>query len=308
MNVIPLRIIPAAFAILLLACGQHDTSQETQKIDLMDSTSSASKKTADFKTAYATVNGINMYYELHGSGDPLVLIHGGGSTIQTTFGNLLPLLAKNHQVIAVELQAHGHTSDRDAPESFDQDAADVAALLKQLNISGANIFGFSNGGNTAMKIAITHPECVNKLIIASSFYKREGIPAGFWKGMENAQFSDMPQVYKDEFLKIRNDQQALLTMFHKDAERMKNFKDWPKEDLQSIKAPALLIAGDQDIMLVEHTVEMHRLLANSRLAILPGTHGSFIAEAMTGKTDSKVPELLVELINEFLKAPVQQRH
>src|SRR5215212_8429181 len=86
------------------------------------------------QSGYAPVNGIKMYYELHGSGKPLVLIHGGGSTIQTTFSKVLPLFAKHHQVIAVELQAHGHTSDRDAPESFDQDADDVAALLKYLKI------------------------------------------------------------------------------------------------------------------------------------------------------------------------------
>src|ERR1700761_8910689 len=115
---------------------------------------------------YANVNGIKMYYEIHGSGQPLVLLHGGGSTIKTTFGTILPELAKTHKVIAVELQAHGHTGDRNAPETFDQDAADVAELLKHLNISKADIFGFSNGGQTAMVMGIKYPDKVNKLIIA----------------------------------------------------------------------------------------------------------------------------------------------
>src|SRR5205085_3981083 len=97
-------------------------------------------------SGYAEVNGLHMYYELHGSGRPLVLIHGGGSTIGTTFGGVLPALSHTHQVIAVELQAHGHSGDRAAPESFRQDADDVAELLRQLDAPAADVLGFSNGG------------------------------------------------------------------------------------------------------------------------------------------------------------------
>src|SRR6185436_18293307 len=143
-------------------------------------------------SGYAPVNGLKMYYEIHGDGLPLVLIHGGGSTIQTSFGKILPLLAEHYKVIAVELQAHGHTSDRDSPESFEQDADDVAALLQFLKINKAHILGFSNGGNTAMQIAIRHPELVNKLVPVSSFYKREGMMPGFWDGMQQATLENMP--------------------------------------------------------------------------------------------------------------------
>ena len=131
------------------------------------------KESTLIKSGYSDVNGIKMYYETHGNkGDILVLIHGGGSTIGTTFGKILPLLAGDYHVIAVELQAHGRTSDRNSPESFEQDADDVAGLLHNLQISKASFFGFSNGGNTAMQIAVRHPEIVNKLIIASAL-KRE---------------------------------------------------------------------------------------------------------------------------------------
>jgi len=126
---------------------------------------------------YADVNGIKMYYEIHpptgktgGEVKALVLIHGGGSTIQTTFGTILPMLAKRYKIIAMELQAHGHTSDRDAPETFEQDADDVAALLKQLNISKASILGFSNGASTTLQIAIRHPEIVDKIIVVAGAY------------------------------------------------------------------------------------------------------------------------------------------
>src|SRR6478609_1490893 len=107
-------------------------------------------------SGYADVNGLHMYYEIHGSGFPLVLIHGGGSTLQSTFGRIIPLLAQTHQVIAVEMQAHGHTADIDRPLSFAQDADDIAALLAHLNISQADIMGFSNGASTTLQFAIRH--------------------------------------------------------------------------------------------------------------------------------------------------------
>jgi pimeloyl-ACP methyl ester carboxylesterase len=241
-----------------------------------------------------------MYYEIHGAGRPLVLIHGGGSTINTTFGKVLPLLGKTHTAIAVEMQAHGHTSERNAPESFAQDAADIAELLKQLNIERADIFGFSNGGHTALELGIRQPESVRKLIIASAFYKRDGVPAAFWEGMERAQFSNMPQVYKDEFLKINNDPAALRNMFDRDVERMRGFADWKDEDIRSIEAPALVVIGDRDLPTPEHAVEMFRLLPHARLAILPGTHGSYMGEAMSSDADSKAIELFVAMVEEFL--------
>jgi pimeloyl-ACP methyl ester carboxylesterase len=109
---------------------------------------------------YASVNGLKMYYEIHGSGTPLILIHGGGSTIQTSFGRVVHSFAKERQVIAVELQGHGHTPDIKRPETFEQDADDVSALLKYLKIENADFFGFSNGGNTTIQIAIRYPNLV----------------------------------------------------------------------------------------------------------------------------------------------------
>ena len=249
---------------------------------------------------YATINGLKMYYEVHGAGQPLVLIHGGGSTLDTSFGTIIPPLAQAHQVIAVDMQAHGRTADRDVRETFIQDADDIAALLDHLGIAKASIFGFSNGGQTCIEIALRHPEKVNKLVIASAFYKRKGTPDWFWPGFADAQFSHMPQVYKDEYLKLGNSPDALMNMFNRDVERMSNFKDWSDEAIGSIKAPVLIVQGDRDLPLLEHAVEFHRLLANSRLAILPGDHGSYMGEAMSWGKTSRVPELFVALLNEFL--------
>ncbi|WP_238989349.1 alpha/beta fold hydrolase [Mucilaginibacter terrigena] len=248
---------------------------------------------------YANVNGIKMYCEIHGAGSPLVLIHGGGSTIKTNFSRIMPELAKTHRVVAVELQAHGHTGDRSAPESFIQDADDVAELLNQLNIPKADILGFSNGGQTCLELGIRHPDKVGKLIIASAFYTRDAAPEGFWKGFENPDFSHMPQVYKDEYLKIGT-KEGLMNMFNKDVQRMLTFKGWTDEQLKSIQAPALVTIGDQDLPTPEHAAKMARTLPHARLAILPGTHGSYIGEAYNPKPESKIPDLFVAIVNEFL--------
>jgi len=210
------------------------------------------------------------------------------------------MLAKTHQLIAVELQAHGHTGDRDAPESFEQDAADVVELLAQLDIPKANIFGFSNGGQTCIRLGIAHPEKVNKLVIASAFYKRAAVPAGFWDGFEGATLDNMPKVYQDEYLKITNDPARLQNMFNKDVERMRTFKDWTDDQVKLISAPSLIVIGDHDLSTAEHAVEMHRLIPNSRLAILPGNHGSYMGEFMSLNPDSKIPFLFAALIDEFL--------
>jgi pimeloyl-ACP methyl ester carboxylesterase len=251
---------------------------------------------------YASVNGLKMYYEIHGKGGiPLVLIHGGGSTIETTFGNILPLFAAQGKVIATELQAHGRTGDRNGDLSFEQDADDVAGLLEFLKIEKADIFGFSNGGNTAMQLAIRHPEKVNKLIIASAFYQREGFVPGFFEGMEHASLENMPRPLKEAYLKVAPDKSHLQTMHDKDRDRMRRVKDWPDESLQSIQAKTLLMAGDHDVVTPEHTVKMLHLIPGARLMILPGIHGSFIGEVCSVKAGSKIPQMAVEAVKEFLR-------
>ena len=232
---------------------------------------------------YALVNGLNMYYEIHGTGYPLVLIHGGGSTLHTTFGRILPALAKTNQVIAVEMQAHGHTRDIDRPMTFDQDADDIDALLAHLRIPKANIFGFSNGASTTLHLAIRHPERVNRIIVASTMYKRSGAFHGFWDMMNGATFEGMPQLYKDEFLKINADQNSLYTMFVRDVTRMQNFADIPDALIQNIQAPALILTSDHDVPTPEHAVEMFRMLKRGQLAIFPGGHGDYIGELTTLK-------------------------
>ncbi len=253
-----------------------------------------------FRNGYSEVNGLKMYYEIHGQGKPLVLIHGGGSTIETNFEKIIPLMAKHRQVIALELQAHGRTNDRNADLTFEQDADDVAALLKNLQIDKADFLGFSNGGTSTIQIAIRHPELVDKIILGSALAKRNGVPDWFWGFMANAKLENMPELLKAGYKKVAADTNGLQLMHDRDAKRMVHFKDIPDDQIKAIKAPALIIIGDKDIITPEHAIELHRQIANSELAIIPGGHGQYIGEVTTIGPDFKESELIVPMIEKFL--------
>jgi pimeloyl-ACP methyl ester carboxylesterase len=250
---------------------------------------------------YASVNGLKMYYEIHGSGRPLVLLHGGGSTILSTFGRILPELARRHQVIAVELQAHGHTQDIDRPLSFEQDADDVAALLKQLNIEKANLMGFSNGGTTSLQIALRHPARVDKLVLASTVYKRDGMQPSFWEGMRNASLENMPQPLKEAYLEANPNPEGLRAMFERDVARMVAFRDISDADIQAIQAPALVLNGDAEVVRAEHALALADALPHAKLAILPGGHGEYIGEICAADKEDGTPAFATAMIEAFLK-------
>jgi pimeloyl-ACP methyl ester carboxylesterase len=251
-------------------------------------------------SGYADVNGLKMYYEIRGTGEPLVLIHGGGSTIGTTFGRIMADLEKDHRVIAVEMQAHGHTDDIDRPLSFEQDADDIAALLKKLGIAKADIFGFSNGASTTLQFAIRHPEMTRKIIVASTMSKRSGSYPWFWEMMKNASFEEMPQPFKDAFLQINPSQEKLHRMYERDVARMRDFKDIPDESIKALTMPALIIAATNDVVSPEHALEMHRMIKNSQLVIVPGGHGEYLGE-ISMPYDPQFVSASAALINRFLK-------
>lgn len=255
-----------------------------------------------YESGHAQVNGIRMYYEIHGParGVPLVLLHGGGSTIEVSFGRVLPLFARTRRVIAVEEQGHGRSSDRDAPVGFESSADDVEALLDSLKIERADLFGFSNGASIALQVAIRHPHRVRKLVFASSMTRREGAHPQFWKFIEQADFSNMPQPLKDAFLRVNPDERQLRIMHDKDAQRMWNFEDLPDELLRSVRAPALIVLGDRDIVRPEHAMELTRLIPDARLLILPGGHGDYLGEALTTRKETRYPDLAVGLFEAFL--------
>ena len=254
---------------------------------------------------YADVNGIRMYYETYGSerGVPLVLLHGGGSTIDVTWGRILPFLAHDRRVIAVEEQAHGRTSDRNAPLRFETSADDVAELLKHLKVEQADIFGFSNGASVGLQVAIRHPQAVRRLVFASSITKKEGAQPQLWEVIKTADLSNMPQPLKEAFLKVNPDPAKLKTMHDKDAQRMRHFTDVPDADLRALRAPTLILIGDHDIVKPEHAIELTHLIPNSRLMVVVGGHGDYLGEAIMTQRASRRPELTAGFVEDFLGAP-----
>jgi len=289
-------VILLALALLTFASCNYTAQSEGD-----NNRPTTTNDTLAFKNGYSEVNGIRMYYEIYGQGKPFVLIHGGGSTIQSNFEKVIPLFAKNRQVIAIELQAHGRTSDRNADLSFEQDADDVATLLKNLSIDKADFFGFSNGGTTTLQITIRHPEIVDKIIVGSALAKRNGVPEWFWDFMKQAKLENMPEQLKTAYKQVAPDTSGLQVMHDRDAKRMVNFKDIPDDQIKSINAPTLIIIADKDVITPEHAIELNRQIPNSELAIIPGGHGEYIREITTLKPDFKESDLVaVTIIENFL--------
>jgi pimeloyl-ACP methyl ester carboxylesterase len=258
---------------------------------------------------YASVNGLNMYYEIHGTGEPLVVLHGALSAIGTSFGMLLPTLAETRQVIAIEQQAHGRTADIDRPLTVEQMAEDTAALLSHIGIEHADIFGYSMGSGIALQIAIKHQDLVRKLVLAAVTYNNDGFHPGLIAGIQHLQPEHLAGTpIHEEYARIAPKPEDWPTLVAKVKQMNQHIPDLPAEAIQSIKAPTLLIIGDSDIIRPEHAVEMFRLLGggvsgdnvglpNSQLAVLPGTtHVTLIQRA----------DWLLSMITAFLDAPMPE--
>ena len=261
---------------------------------------------------YAQVNGIRLYYEVHGKGEPLILLHGGVGAIEM-FGEILPLLAAGRQVIAVDLQAHGRTADIDRPITYEAMADDIAALIKHLGYEKANIMGYSLGGGVAQQTAFRHPEVVHRLVVVSSAFKRSGWYPEILAGMaqmgpataEPMKQTPMYQTYTQVAPRV-DDWEVLLTKL---GDLLRKDYDWAK-DVAAMNIPTLIVVGDADSVRTAHAVEFFELLgggkndggwdgsglSNARLAILPGiTHYVIFASPA-----------LAAVVIPFLDAPMRQ--
>jgi pimeloyl-ACP methyl ester carboxylesterase len=243
---------------------------------------------------YASVNGIQMYYEIHGAGRPLVLLHGAFGS-----ANVFPALAKDRQVIAVELQGHGHTADADRPLAHEQMADDTAALLKQLKIEQADFFGYSMGGNVALAIAIRHPKLVRKLAVNGSHY---GAMEDAYEPESLKQFKSLPSdfapaILKDPYDRVAPDPKKWPVLVSKVKQMGLEFKGFNRDDMRSIKAHVLIAIGDHDGVRPEHAVEMFRLIPNAQLAVFPAADHFLLWQN---------PEKLLPVVATFLDAPMPE--
>jgi pimeloyl-ACP methyl ester carboxylesterase len=258
-------------------------------------------------TGYAPVNDLQMYYEVHGSGRPLVLLHGNLSTIGVDFGGIIPSLAKSRQVIAVEQQAHGHTADIDRPLSIQNWTDDTVALLRHLGIGQADVFGYSSGSAVAMQLALDHPELVGKLVLASFSNRLDGLHPGLMDNIGQLQPEHLAGTpFEQDYARVAPNPGDWPKLIEKIKEMDADLPEWTADAVRAIIAPTMLVIGDSDIVQPEHTVEIFRLLGGgvigdmvglprSRLAVLPGTtHVTLVQRA----------DWLASMVGDFLDAEV----
>lgn len=264
---------------------------------------------------YASVNGLNLYYEIYGSGEPLILLPGGFMTVEA-MGGIVPQLAASRQVIGVELQGHGHTADTERPLRFELMADDIAALIMHLGLARADIFGYSLGGDVALQTAIRHPEMVRKLALASTGFKREAWYPEALAGMAAISvetFAGTP-IY-EAYLKTSPKPEAWPAFVAKMRQLLGEDYDWI-EDVSALKTPTLIIVGDADGLRLSSMVEFFGLLgggkgdgdliglSSSQLAILPSTTHVGWAPPYHGIMNRT--ELLLPIITEFLDSPLPE--
>lgn len=244
------------------------------------------------RSGYATANGLRIYYESHGSGRPLVLLHGGLTTAEVSFAQILPTLARSRRVLAIEQQGHGHTADRDAPLSFAAMVADTATVLRALEISSADFLGFSDGGVVALELAIRHPDLVGKLVLADTGFSNDSLDPQHLAWLAQARPEDFAPL-DAMYAAVAPDPAHWPTLVKKWKQLQLEFEGIAPPALRSIQAPTLILAGDRGVR-AEHTIELYRHLGNAQLAILPGADHFLL---------SSHAEQALGLIVGFLDAP-----
>lgn len=261
------------------SCQSGSKTEPTVSTETKDTTVSQNIKPAE--SGYADVNGLKLYYEVYGSGKPIVLLHGSFMTIPLNWSHIIPLL-KDRKVIVAEMQGHGRTKDIDRPMSYEAFANDVSGLLKHLKIDSADILGYSMGGGIAFQFAVQHPEQLRRLVILSGTYAHDG----WWPDVEKSFGTINADMFKGSIIQkqydsLGNDPKHFDEFVKKVMSMDLKFYDWSKE-VKKIQAPIFMAIGDADGVRYEHAIELFRAkgggkmgdmygLPKSRLAIIPGT-------------------------------------
>ncbi|PVZ05750.1 alpha/beta fold hydrolase [Actinomycetospora cinnamomea] len=244
---------------------------------------------------YAPLPGLDVYYEEHGTGDPLVLLHGGALTLDLSFGALIPRLAPSRRLIAIELQGHGRTADPEGREiTLATMAGDVVGVLDHLGLARADVFGFSWGGLVALETAVRHPERVHRLVLGAVHTRADGYHAEIHDPTQYATSTRMPT--EDEFAAMVAEYERYgLTSFEAVVGELDPIvtaeENWTSAQLAGIAAPTLVMIGDHDFVRVDHAVAMAETIPDAGLAVLPRTtHTALIRRV----------DLVVPLLEDFL--------
>jgi pimeloyl-ACP methyl ester carboxylesterase len=280
-----------------IALGSEATG--SAQADAGTATPAAGEAATLVESGYLPVNGLEMYYEIHGRATddqpPLLLLHGGFSSIATQFGHILPRLAADRQVVAVEQQGHGHTADIDRPLTFEQEADDTAAALEYLGLGPVDVFGYSDGGNVALGLAIRHPELVRKVAIAGTNVTNEGLVPGLYDFMAGMS----PEMRGDELREMYEAEaprpEDWPVLVEKVKQQVIALEGWTPEQLQGITAPTLVVIADADVLTPEHALEVVRSIPNANFGVVPMR--DHLSLAMQ-------PDLLLAMLEEFFAAPL----
>jgi pimeloyl-ACP methyl ester carboxylesterase len=248
---------------------------------------------------------MQIYHEEHGAGPgrPVVLIHGALSGIGTSFGAILPLLARTRRVIAVELQAHGRTPDTDRPLTVDNSAKDVVELLDRLGVPAADVFGWSLGAAVGLRLGTDHPARVGRLVLASVSFHDGGLHPGLLDGIQDLRPEHLHgSEFHEEYLRTAPDPAGFPALVEKVKDLDANLPRWTAEQIRALPVPALLMLGDADIVRPDHAVDMFRLLGGAVAGDLVGLPACRLA-VLPGTTHTGIPDRagwLVPMVEEFL--------
>lgn len=245
---------------------------------------------------YADVNGLHMYYETHGEGSPLVLLHGGMLTIDLSFAALIPTLAAKHKVIAVELQGHGRTGDIDRPITPAAMAGDVVALLDEIGIDRAHVLGHSMGAAVTLELGVNHPDRVRSLVPISASVRPDGMHEDLTDPAKQATSTRMPTAqdfadFQAAYQRLSPHPDHFMDFLTSLSQNTADSQGWSDEQLAAMTAPTLIVLGDHDFVTIEHAALMQHLIPGSQLAVLPGT---------THMEATRRVELLLPMLDRFL--------
>jgi pimeloyl-ACP methyl ester carboxylesterase len=242
---------------------------------------------------YAEINGLKMYCEISGTGDPVVILHGAFGNAESNM-SLLPAIAKTRKVINVELEGHGRTRDLERPLSVEQMADDVAGLIKSLDLKSADIFGYSMGGTVALGVAIRHPDLVRRVATLGSAAanSEKAMEPESYKQFQSIPADFAPPPLKEPYDRLAPDPKRWPILVQKIKKMGSDFKGFSDGALKSMKAEALIMQGDRDGTRLEHALEIYRLIPKAQLAIFPGGD-----HFMPYHSPERVLEVLVPFLN-----------